>query len=223
MDEKTDRRFIRQRDRMVKNQIMRRGIRNPLVIEAMRAVPRHEFIPREMRHMAYHDGALPIGFGQTISQPYIVALMTELITPHPDDTVLDVGTGTGYQAAVLAEVVHHVTGIERIPEIANLTRKRLTHLGYENIDLHVGDGSLGWQENAPYDAIMVAAAAPIIPPALVDQLAPGGRMILPVGPGIDQMIVCVYREMDGRVRVEENTPVRFVPLIGEQGFFNDNA
>ncbi len=207
-------RYATLREQMVARQIEARGIRNPLVLAAMRRVPRHEFVPPDWRDSAYGDWALPIGEGQTISQPYIVAFMTEAIDPSPQDRVLDVGTGSGYQAAVLAEIVREVYTIEINPVLAARARQTLTRLGYKNIYFRVGDGWLGWPEMAPFDGIVVAAAASEVPPALIEQLAPNGRLVMPVGDGFLQHLVLVIKHADGSVERKIALPdVRFVPLI----------
>ncbi len=207
-------RYAQLREQMVNQQIAARGIRNPLVLGALRRVPRHEFVPPEWRDSAYGDWALPIGEGQTISQPYIVAFMTEAIDPSPEDRVLDVGTGSGYQAAVLAEIVREVYTIEINPVLAARARQTLTRLGYKNIYFKVGDGWKGWPEMAPFDGIIVAAAASEIPPALIEQLAPGGRLVMPVGDGLLQHLVMVTKNADGSTERKIVLPdVRFVPLI----------
>lgn len=184
------------------------------VRKAMEKVPRHEFVPRWERLHAYENRPLSIGEGQTISQPYIVAAMTQMLCPRPDMKVLEVGTGCGYQAAVLAECVGEVWSVERIPELAEAAAARLDRLGYRNVHVKTGDGSLGWPEHAPYDGILVTAAAIGIPPALVSQLAPGGRMIIPVGSGrFEQALILLTRDKEGNLTEERGLPVAFVPLI----------
>ena len=188
---------------------------DPRVLQAMAAVERHRFVPRKHRDQAYENRPLPIGFGQTISQPYIVALMTDLLDPAPGDTVLEVGTGSGYQAAVLARLVKEVVSIEIIPELARQARDRFQRLGLENIKAVTGDGYFGYPEAAPYEAIVVTAAGDHIPPPLIEQLKPGGRMVLPVGgPFSVQQLTLVSKAGDGTVRTEHLLPVRFVPLTG---------
>ncbi len=177
------------RARMVEQQIERRGVRSPQVLAAMHRVPRHEFVPSSLRHEAYHDYPLPIGFGQTISQPYIVAAMTEALALRPSDKVLEIGTGSGYQAAVLAELVSNVYSIEIIPELAQRAAADLFRLGYTNVHVRTGDGYAGWPEHAPFDAIIVTCAPENIPPPLVQQLADGGRMVIPVGGRWGQSLV----------------------------------
>jgi protein-L-isoaspartate(D-aspartate) O-methyltransferase len=188
---------------------------SPRVMEAMRRVPRHAFVGGPMRALAYHDGPLPIGHGQTISQPYIVALMTDLLEPRASDQVLEVGTGSGYQAAVLAELVATVYTVEILEALASAAAQRLTDLGYRNVVARVGDGHQGWPEHGPYDGILVTAAAPHIPPALVEQLKPGARLVVPVGsPFQSQDLVLVEKRADGSVRERSVLPVAFVPLTG---------
>ena len=198
---------------MVSSQIEARGVHDARVLEAMRNVPRHLFVPRPLRAEAYRDGPLSIGRQQTISQPYIVALMTELMRPEPSMRVLEIGTGSGYQAAVLAECVEKVFTIEIIPELGRLAAARLDELGYSNIHARIGDGFDGWPEEAPFDGILVTAAPSEIPQPLLDQLAEGGRLVIPVGRGSQDLIV-VTRE-GGELREEKVTPVRFVPMTGK--------
>lgn len=212
-----DEHYARARAKMVQRQIKKRGIDDPRVLAAMQKVPRHLFVPPEAQHLAYEDGPLSIGAGQTISQPFIVAMMTQLLDPRPDDHVLEIGVGSGYQTAVLAELVKDVVGLERIEELAELARERIQSLGYGNVAIHIGDGTLGYTGAAPYDGILVAAAAPEIPEPLVMQLAEGGRLVIPVGSDFEQVIQRVRRTEEG-LRVERLTPVRFVPLIGKHGF-----
>ena len=206
-------RTIAARLRMVERQIKARGIKDKSVLDAMGRVPRHLFVPPALIEQAYDDGPLPIGRGQTISQPYIVALMTELIRPRPEDRVLDVGTGSGYQAAVLAEVVREVYSIEIVEELAESARRRLAEMGYDSVHVRAGDGYRGWPEVAPFDAILVAAAPDHIPQPLLDQLKVGGRLVIPVG-AADQDLVLVTRTPTGYVR-ENIAGVRFVPMTGE--------
>jgi protein-L-isoaspartate(D-aspartate) O-methyltransferase len=186
------------------------------VREALLRVPRHEFVPDRRRDRAYENRPLPIGYGQTISQPYVVALMTDMLRPGPDQKVLEVGTGSGYQAAVLAELVDRVYSIEIIPELAEQARKRLDRLGYENVTVIHGDGYYGLPEQAPFDAVIVTAAAAHIPPPLLEQLAPGGRMLIPVGkPFRTQQLMFVRKDESGEVSTRAVLPVAFVPLTGE--------
>ncbi len=206
-----------ERSQMVEQQIRARGITNLRVLGAMREIPRHLFIPPPYDRAAYGDAPLPIGNGQTISQPYIVALMTELLDPHPDDTILEIGAGSGYQAAILSLLVRHVTTVERIPEVADLAKKNLEKLGLKNISIIVGDGTRGCPDNAPYNGIMITAAAPAIPAPLIDQLAIGGVLVAPVGDREIQELVTVTKNKSGIVRLTHGG-VRFVPLIGEYGW-----
>jgi protein-L-isoaspartate(D-aspartate) O-methyltransferase len=205
--------FARARDEMVSRQIAARGIDDPRVLEAMRSVERHLFVPAGRRAEAYHDDPLPIGHGQTISQPYIVALMTELAQVRPGARVLEVGTGSGYQAAVLAALGGQVHSIEIVEPLARAASERLARLGYRNVTVRVGDGYGGWPEKAPFDAIVVTAAPPRIPPALVAQLAPGGRLVAPVGDGSQELVVIERTEAGTRER--RVAAVRFVPMTGE--------
>jgi len=199
--------------RMVAMQIEARGIRDAAVLEAMRIVPRHLFVPPSQVDQAYQDGPLPIGRGQTISQPYIVALMTELARPDRTARVLEIGTGSGYQAAVLAECAGEVYSIEIVAELGRQARERLEAQGYRNVHLRIGDGYDGWPEAAPFDAILLTAAPERIPQPLLDQLAPGGRLVAPVGTGFQDLVV-VTRTVDGFQR-RTITGVRFVPMTGK--------
>jgi len=212
------------RERMVRTQIAARGVGDPAVLEAMRGVPREAFLPPELGEFAYSDAPLPIERGQTISQPYIVALMAAAAKLGPGDRVLEIGTGSGYAAAVLGCIAREVYTVERHEELAKLAADRLTKLGFANVSVRYGDGSLGWSEHAPYDAIVVAAGGPTVPKALLDQLAPGGRLVIPVGEGRGvQQLLRVTREADGRLRREALGDVRFVPLIGAQGWTTEPA
>lgn len=199
---------------MVDEQIAARGVRDARVLAAMAKVPRHRFVPPAWRGQAYADHPLPIGQGQTISQPFIVAYMTELLALKGGEKVLEVGTGSGYQAAVLAELAGRVCSIEIIPELSETAGRALAELGYGNVSLRVGDGWRGWPEEAPFDAIIVTAAPEVVPPDLVAQLRPGGRMVLPVGPRAWQDLVLVTKAPDGTVAATRLEPVRFVPLVG---------
>ena len=184
------------------------------VLDAMRRVPRHLLVPEAVRDRAYQNVPLPIGHGATISQPCIVALMTELLEPRPGDTVLEVGTGSGYQAAVLSGLVGHVYTIEIVPELAERAAAQLRGLGYDNVTVRAGDGYAGWPEQGPFDRIIVTAAAPEIPPALIAQLRPGGRMVIPVARrGHEEVLMLVRKDASGRVRSRSIVPVRFVPLV----------
>lgn len=202
-----------QRDRMVATQLEARGIESARVLAAMRAVPRHEFIPSDLSSRAYDDTPLPIGHAQTISQPYIVALMTELAAIGPNAKVLEVGTGSGYQAAVLAELAKDVYSIEIVEPLARQAAATLRRLGYTRVHLRTGDGYRGWPEAAPFDAVIVTAAPGTVPAPLLEQLAPGGRLVIPVGTRA-QMLEVHRRTRDG-VEVERTVPVRFVPMTGE--------
>jgi protein-L-isoaspartate(D-aspartate) O-methyltransferase len=202
---------------MVADQIERRGLRDPRLLQAFLEVPRHHFVPLTMQSRAYDDGPLPIGKGQTISQPYIVALMTSLLQLKGDEVVLEVGTGSGYQAAILAQLVRWVHSIERHRVLAERARALLGELDYHNVSVHIGDGSLGWVEAAPYAAIIVTAAATAPPPPLLEQLAEGGRLVIPVG-GYGSQILQVWEKTNGCVQHENITPVNFVPLRGAHGW-----
>jgi protein-L-isoaspartate(D-aspartate) O-methyltransferase len=192
-----------------------RGHLAPEVLEAMESVPRHEFVPEGARHEAYADRPLPIGYGQTISQPLIVAVMTDLLQVEPNHTVLEIGTGSGYQAAVLSRLAHQVYTIEIVPDLADAAKLRLHLLSYANVATRQGDGYYGWQEAAPFDGIIVTAAAGQIPPPLVQQLKPGGRMVIPIGgPFTLQHLVLVEVDSERKVRTHQLLPVEFVPLAG---------
>jgi protein-L-isoaspartate(D-aspartate) O-methyltransferase len=198
----------------MKGRLRLEEVSDPAVLNAMEAVPREEFVPGNLRNAAYDDRALPIMCGQTISQPAVVAYMTEQLRLTADSRVLEVGTGSGYQAAVLAEIARDVYSIERIPELARTATDRLVRLGYDHVQVREGDGGHGWPEAAPFDAIIVTAAAAVIPPALLEQLGAGGRMIVPVGgPHDAQVLVRLERKADGKITREYLWPVRFVPLI----------
>jgi len=202
-----------RRDAMVRFQIQARGLRDEHVLRAMRKVPRHEFVPTELREEAYGDYPLPIGLGQTISQPYIVALMTEAARLKPGARVLEIGTGSGYQAAILAEIASEVYTIELLPALAVSAASRLKALGYANVTVRTGDGYAGWPEKAPFDAILVTCGAPEVPPPLIEQLATGGRLIMPVGPGDGvQSLLCLEKRSDGNIERSDLGAVRFVPL-----------
>jgi protein-L-isoaspartate(D-aspartate) O-methyltransferase len=197
--------------------LRRRGVHDPRVLAAFARVPRELFVPEEMRRHAYADRALPIGSGQTISQPFMVAAIVSALELDGHERVLDVGTGSGYQAAVLAELAREVVTIERIPELAERARSTLARAGYERVEIHVGDGTLGVPERAPYEGIAVAAAAPDVPEALYAQLAPRGRLVVPVGSRDDQWLEVVVRGDRGPER-RRTVPCRFVPLLGSEGF-----
>jgi protein-L-isoaspartate(D-aspartate) O-methyltransferase len=206
-----------ERATMVRDQIEARSVHDQRVLAAMREVPRHLFIPPPYDQAAYQDSPLPIGNGQTISQPYIVAVMTELLRPGPSDNVLEIGTGSGYQAAILSRLVKKVTSIERIPAVADLAKRNLAALHYTNIEIVVGDGTRGYPANSPYDAIIITAASPEIPRPLIDQLAENGRLVIPVG-GRDLQELLLLEKHHGEVTRQHHGGVRFVPLIGEHGW-----
>jgi protein-L-isoaspartate(D-aspartate) O-methyltransferase len=211
--------FEAERRRMVEEQLAGRGIRDPLVLAAMGKVPREKFVPAGQAAFAYEDGPLPIGEGQTISQPYVVAVMTEALRLARTDRVLEIGTGSGYAAAVLAEIAAEVYTVERIAALADRARGHLAALGYANVHVFTGDGTLGWPEHAPYDAIVATAGGPRMPPALLEQLAIGGRLVIPIGPfPYEQCLIRVVRAAADDYRHEELDPVAFVPLIGAQGW-----
>jgi protein-L-isoaspartate(D-aspartate) O-methyltransferase len=199
------------REEMVKQQIEARGVENPRVLEAMRRVPRHRFVPEEVRAAAYQDRPLPIGHGQTISQPYIVAAMTEALDPQPGDRILEIGTGSGYQAAVLSGLVEKVYSIEIIPELAESARTALAAGGYANVEVFTGDGYAGIPDQAPFDGIIVTAAPEKVPEPLIEQLAMGGRLVIPVGRWSQDLRV--FERTEEGVRATELFPVRFVPLV----------
>lgn len=202
---------------MVESQIARRGIRDLRVLDAMRDIPRHEFVPPDQVPHAYEDRALAVGEEQTISQPYIVGYMTELLRVEPEHRVLEIGTGTGYQTAVLSRLAHAVYTVERLEGLARAARDRLTAMGYGNVTYRVGDGTLGWPEAAPFDRILVTAAAPTMVGPLVDQIGEGGRLVIPIGGPEDQQVTVVDRR-GGRLVTETLIAVRFVKLIGAAGF-----
>lgn len=211
--------YSRLRDRMVQNQIAGRGLRSELVLDAMRNVPRERFLPNGQADYAYDDSPLPIGDGQTISQPYIVAYMTEALALDGGEKVLEIGTGSGYAAAVLAEIVTDVYTIERIKGLAEMAASVLDDLGYDNVHVRQGDGTLGWSEQAPFDGIVVTAGGPDVPETLKHQLKIGGRLVIPVGTSTwYQELVRVTRVTDADFETENLVPVRFVPLIGKEGW-----
>jgi protein-L-isoaspartate(D-aspartate) O-methyltransferase len=204
-----------ERQRMVLNQILARGVDESTVVAAMEHVPRHRFVPEHYLRDAYRDSPLPIGHGQTISQPYIVAFMTALLDVTPGDRVLEVGTGSGYQAAILSELTPNVFTIEILDALGAEAAERLASLGYGTIETKVDDGYYGWEENGPFDAIIVTCAAGHIPPPLIEQLRSGGRMVIPVGPVYDvQYLIRVTKDDEGAIRSERLLPVRFVPMTG---------
>jgi protein-L-isoaspartate(D-aspartate) O-methyltransferase len=212
-----------QRERMVERHLARRGIRDPAVIRAMRKVPREQFVPPELAEFAYADTPLPISANQTISQPYIVALMANALELDPDDKVLEIGTGSGYSAAVLAELARAVFTIERQITLCTLARERLHRLGIGNVEVRCGDGTLGWPEHAPFDAIVVTAGGPTVPASLRAQLAIGGRLVMPVGDAAVQRLLRIWRTDDTTFEQEDLSAVRFVPLIGAEGWQNDGS
>ncbi|HUJ95102.1 MAG TPA: protein-L-isoaspartate(D-aspartate) O-methyltransferase [Terriglobales bacterium] len=209
--------FAADRQNMVDLQLRARGISDQRVLQAMAKVPRHEFVPENFRSQAYEDHPLPIGEGQTVSQPYIVALMLEVLALSPSDKVLEVGTGSGYVAALLGQLAAEVYSVERFPELAQEAADRLLRLGCTNVKVLVGDGSAGLPSHAPFDAILVSAAAPQIPPALIAQLRSGGRMVIPVGPPNVQELQLV-RNQEGEVTIQRLEGCCFVPLIGSHGY-----
>lgn len=210
--------FAALRKEMVDRQLCRRGIADPRVLEAMGSVPREEFVPEELRARAYDDGALPIGHGQTISQPYVVAFMTEVAQLRPEDKVLEIGTGSGYAAAILGRICQEVYSVERIPELAEQARSRLQRLGLERVDIAVDDGTTGLPGHAPYAAILVPAAAKDVPQPLLDQLAEGGRLVIPLGDRQRGQRMIRYTRHAEAFTQEDFGPFAFVPLIGEHGF-----
>jgi len=206
------------RKRMVETQIVARGVKDRRVIEAMLKIPRHLFVQEAMASQAYNDTSLPIGDKQTISQPYMVALMTEMLAPRGSETVLEIGTGSGYQAAVLSALARRVCTIERIPNLAAKARRLFDTLGLTNIAMKIDDGTVGWAGEAPFDAIIVTAGAPVIPEALISQLAAGGRLIIPVGDQLNQELVRLVKNEDGTLSQEKSVACRFVKLIGRDGW-----
>jgi protein-L-isoaspartate(D-aspartate) O-methyltransferase len=213
VDREDTQRFQELRHAMVETQIKARGVKNSRVLEAMEKVPRHQFVRPEDRHEAYRDSPLPIGHNQTISQPYIVALMTELLDPKKDHVVLEIGTGSGYQAAVLSELVKQVYTIEIVEPLGEKARERLKELGYDNIQVMIGDGYQGWPDHAPFDGVIVTAAPNHIPQPLVDQLKDGAKMVIPVGDYHQELQVVTKK--GEKIEIKSVTPVRFVPMTGE--------
>lgn len=206
--------FTESRERMVKHQIQARGVRDAQVLKAMRDTPRHLFVPEKLRSRAYEDTPLPIGFGQTISQPYIVAAMTELLDVEPGHRVLEIGTGSGYQAAVLSPLVQEVYSMEIVEDLAKSASRTLREAGCLNVAVRYGDGYKGWPEKAPFDRVILTAAPPEIPQALFDQLAPGGKLVAPVGSSpLNQELVVVDKGRDGKLKRRTVFPVRFVPMV----------
>jgi len=205
------------RENMVNEQLIPRGISDEKVLQAFKRVPRHTFVSNAEIKDAYGDFPLPIGESQTISQPYMVALMTELLDLKKDDKVLEIGAGSGYQAAILAELAKEIYSVERIPDLAESAERILKGLGYESVNIRVGDGTLGWMENAPYNAIIVTAGAPKVPQALLDQLAEGGRLVLPLGGRYSQMLTIV-KKSKGKFETQDVCACVFVPLVGKEGW-----
>ena len=211
--------LTREREAMVERQLRRRGITEPDILDAFRDVHREEFVSLDQAHLAYEDHPLPIEAGQTISQPYIVALMIQAAAIKPGDRVLEVGAGSGYAAAIIGRIAHKVIAIERQHELVEIARERLRRLGYGNVEIVEGDGTKGWREEAPYDAILAAASGSHVPRPLIEQLAPNGRIVMPVGdPGLVQELMKVTKQEDGILKQENLCGVRFVPLIGEEGW-----
>ncbi|HMA59324.1 MAG TPA: protein-L-isoaspartate(D-aspartate) O-methyltransferase [Halanaerobiales bacterium] len=211
--------FSKDREAMVKKQLIRRGIEDKLVLDAFRSVPREKFVPDHVKEYSYHDGPLPIGEDQTISQPYIVAEMVEALELNRDSIVLEIGTGSGYEAAILAEVAKHVYTVERIQSLADKAKKKLDELGYENITIEVGDGSLGWPSgDKVFDGIVVSAGAPSIPNSYKNQLKTGGYLVIPVGSRALQNLYKVRKNQNGKMEKQSLGHVRFVPLLGEQAW-----
>jgi protein-L-isoaspartate(D-aspartate) O-methyltransferase len=209
------------RERMVEEQLRRRDIQDPRVLEAMRVVPRHRFVPDDLSSQAYADGPVRLDHGQTVSQPYIVALMSQLLKLQGSETVLEIGTGSGYQAAVLSRLAHRVYSLERVSELARSAAERLKELGCDNVEVYERDGSGGLPEHAPYPAIVVAAAAPRVPAPLMEQLEIGGRLVVPVGSQEGQTLELWRRESEADFSQERIAPVAFVPLLGEHGWSSD--
>jgi protein-L-isoaspartate(D-aspartate) O-methyltransferase len=210
--------FAAERFSMVERQLRQRGIHDERLLTAMYKVPRHEFVNRQSWSEAYADHPVAIGEQQTTSQPYMIAAMLQAAAVRPEDRVLEIGAGSGYQTALLAELASQVFAVERYPSLADAAAQTLARLGYRNVKVVAGDGSLGLPEAAPYDAIIVSAAAPRVPPALTEQLAPGGRMVVPVGDAQQQAVQLVRRDLEGNITVQTLEGCRFVPLIGQQGF-----
>jgi len=211
--------YQKLREYMVNTQIKARGIYDPKVLDAMLKVPRHEFVPEDMRPYAYEDRPLPIGEGQTISQPYMVALMSQCLELEGSERILEIGAGSGYQAAILAEIAAMVYTIERFPSLLQRAQEVLARLGYTNYEALVGDGTLGWEENAPFNGIMVTAGAPDVPPSLLEQLADKGRLVIPIGPERYQTLYKIVKK-GKKIRREFVTYCSFVPLIGKEGWGN---
>ena len=215
--------FSIARRRMVEDQVMARGVKDPRVIDAMLRVPRHKFVEQALESQAYQDGPLPIGERQTISQPYMVAVMSEALALDGTEKVLEVGTGSGYQAAVLALLADRVFSLERIPALARRARKILDACGYSKVNIRLADGTLGWQEMAPFDAIIVTAGAPDVPRDYLDQLAVGGRLVIPVGDRLSQVLMRITRIAEDEFKEEQLLGCRFVPLVGNHGWHEENG
>jgi protein-L-isoaspartate(D-aspartate) O-methyltransferase len=207
--------YQKEREVMVNTQFIARGIHDPLVLKAMRTVPRHLFVPKEFRHLSYQDRPLPIGYQQTISQPYMVAFMTAAIKPHQTDRVLEIGTGCGYQAAILAQICSQVFTVEIVEPLAKQAQETLKQLGYTNIHTKIGDGYEGWPEAAPFDAIIVTASCPIIPGPLIQQLKVGGKIIIPLGEPFSEQTLVKGTNTEKGLLVEDLIPVQFVPFTGK--------
>ena len=215
--------FSIARRRMVEDQVVARGVRDPRVIDAMLQVPRHKFVEEALESQAYQDAPLPIGERQTISQPYMVAVMSEALALDGTEKVLEVGTGSGYQAAVLALLADRVFSLERIPALARRARKALDSCGYSKVNIRLGAGTLGWQEMAPFDAIVVTAGAPDVPRDYLDQLAVGGRLVIPVGDRMSQVLMRITRTSEHEFKEEQLLGCRFVPLVGNHGWRDESA
>ena len=210
------------REQMVRNQIERRGIHDSRILEVFRTVPRHIFVPEPYRHAAYEDRPLPIGNGQTISQPYIVALMTQLMNVQPDESILEIGSGSGYQAAILSRLAARVYSVERIKSLAQQAEKNLSEAGCSNVKIFNRDGSLGLEEYSPFDGVLITAGAPSIPQPLIDQLKAGGKLVIPVGSRTGQMLKRLIKQSDGSTEIDDLIPVMFVPLKGKHGWSGDD-
>ena len=214
----TEDRFFKAKERMIKEHLIPRGITESKILETFRAVPREKFVPTDLKAKAYLDRPLPIDEGQTISQPYIVAKMIQAIDPQKDDKILEIGVGSGYAAAILAQIVEQVHGVERFEDLANQAQKRLKKLEYNNIDIHIGDGTTGWKESAPYEGILVSAAAPEIPDSLVEQLVEGGFLVIPIGNKKLQQLYQIQKLAENELIKNKLIKVRFVPLFGKEGW-----
>jgi protein-L-isoaspartate(D-aspartate) O-methyltransferase len=212
---------IQARKSMIEEQLIPRGIKDRETLKSMSKVPRHMFVPKTLQKHAYEDGPMQIGFGQTISQPYIVALMTQSAKITSESRVLEIGTGSGYAAAILSQIAKEVYTVERIPELANHAIEMFQTLGYKNISVKISNGTLGWAEKGPFDAILVTAGGPTIPESLLEQLKPGGSIVIPVGDLHTQELVRMTKTLEGKPSIENLGAVRFVPLIGEEGWLRD--